>query len=300
MNQAEWIDAKNTLISVRDWIRFGASAFERAGLFYGHGTDNPWDEAVALVVYALNLSHEFDDKLIDARLTSFEKDHIIALFEARILKRLPVPYLTHKAYYAGFEFYVDDRVLIPRSPIVELIENQFQPWIEPSKVNAILDIGTGSGCLAILSAHYFTNSVVDAVDIDPNALQVARTNIEKYHLNEHVFLYESDLFTGVKEKTYDVILSNPPYVAAEVMANLPPEFLHEPKHALASGEDGLSHIKRIIHEAKMHLNPGGILIAEVGNSAAATQLAYPNLDFMWLEFKRGSDGVFLLNYNQLS
>ncbi len=299
MNQQQWADARQSLKTVRDWVRFGASCFERANLFYGHGTDNPWDEAVALVLHALNLSHPFGEKLIDARLSQFEKDKLIEIFQERIIKRIPAPYITHKAYYAGFEFYVDKRVLIPRSPIAELIEKQFKPWVEPHHVYSILDMGTGSACLPILCAYYFPEALIDAVEIDKDALAVANINLDKFQLQEHIKLYQSDLFAALADKTYDVIICNPPYVDAEDMASLPAEFLHEPQQALASGVDGLSHINKILIEAKHHLNPEGILIAEVGNSASALELAYPQINFTWLEFERGGMGVFLLTYDQL-
>lgn len=300
MNKLNWLDAKNTLFTVRDWARFGASTFERSKLYYGHGTDNAWDEAVSLILHALKLPHELGDKLIDCRLTELEKNSILELFEKRIVEHIPVPYITKTAHYAGLDFFVDERVLIPRSPIAELIENQFRPWIDPTHVFSILDIGTGSACLAILCALYFPESYVDAVDIDLNALEVARINIDKHHVVDQVSLFESDIFSEIKNQTYDVILSNPPYVDANDMAVLPQEFLHEPQHALASGVDGLLHIKRIIDAAKAHLNPNGILIAEVGNSAEALEAAYPELNFTWLEFERGGEGVFLLTYDQFT
>lgn len=299
MNQREWLDAKKSLKTVRDWVRFGASCFERAKLFYGHGTDNAWDEAVALVLHVLRLSPEFGEKLIDARLTDFEKELLIDIYQTRIVKRMPAPYITQIAHYAGMEFYVDQSVLIPRSPIAELIEKRFQPWLDVDNVCSILDIGTGSACLPILAACYFPDASIDAVDIDPKALDVAMINVKKFHLQEQVQLIRSDLFTALAGKKYDVIISNPPYVDAEDMAQLPPEFLHEPVHALASGVDGLTHIRQILAEAKRHLNPDGILIGEVGNSATALELAYPEINFTWLEFERGGNGVFLLTYDQL-
>lgn len=299
MNQKQWTDAKNSLKTLRDWIRFGASCFERAELFYGHGTDNAWDEAASLVLHVLKLPHELDAKIIDTRLTDFEKDPIIEMFETRILKRIPAAYITHAAHYAGFTFYVDERVLIPRSPIVELIEKHFQPWCNPEEVSSILDIGTGSACLPIIAAYYFPDAVIDAVEIDPKALEVAQINLQKFNLQDQINLIQSDLFSAIANKTYDVIICNPPYVDKDDMASLPPEFLHEPQHALASGDDGLSHIRRILAEAKNHLNPAGILIAEVGNSAEALEEAYPDVNFTWLEFERGGSGVFLLSYEQL-
>jgi len=290
---------KQNLKTIRDWIRYGATCFETAKLFYGHGTDNAWDEAAALVLHELSLSHELGAKIIDCRLTALEKNKILAAFEQRIVKRLPVPYITNKAFYAGFEFYVDERVLIPRSPIAELFENHFSPWIDAENVCSILDIGTGSACLPIIAAYYFPDASIDAVDIDPQALKVGQINLEKYQLQNQITLIESDLFASLGDKTYDVIITNPPYVDAEDMAGLPMEFHHEPRHALAAGEDGLEHMRQILVQAKRHLNPGGILIGEVGNSSEALEIAYPDIDFTWLEFERGGDGVFLLHYEQL-
>lgn len=292
-------NAKKSLKTLRDWVRYGASTFEKAKLFYGHGTDNAWDEAAALVLHELSLSHELGAKIIDCRLTEAEKSKILQVFEQRVVKRLPVPYITNRAFYAGFEFYVDERVLIPRSPIVELFEAHFSPWIEAENVCSILDVGTGSACLPIVAAYYFPDASIDAIDIDSEALKVGHINLKKYQLEEQVKLIKSDLFSQIENKTYDVIITNPPYVDSEDMASLPMEFHHEPRHALASGEDGLEHIRQILSQAKQHLNPGGILIGEVGNSSEALEIAYPNIDFTWLEFERGGEGVFLLHYEQL-
>ncbi len=287
------------LQTIRDWIRYGATQFEKAELFYGHGTDNAWDEALALVLHALKLDYELGEKILDCRLTEDEKKAIFSLYEIRILKHLPVPYITQKAYYGGFCFHVDERVLIPRSPILELIEKRLEPWVAPEKVRYMLDIGTGSACLSIIMAHYFPESQIDAVDIDKSVLEVARNNVTAYDLQNRIELIESDLFSALAGKTYDVIITNPPYVDADEMARLPKEYRHEPVHALASGEDGLSHIRQILSKAKHFLNPNGILIGEVGHSEAALCVAYPQINFTWLEFQRGGEGIFLLDYEQL-
>jgi ribosomal protein L3 glutamine methyltransferase len=297
--QKEFNEALLELRTLRDLLRFGVTHFTKAQLYFGHGTDNAWDEMIALAFYVLNLPHSLFPEVLDTRLTLAERKSILAMMSQRIKTRKPLPYLTHEAYFAGLSFYVDERVLIPRSPIAELIEKHFSPWMEEDRVQNILDMGTGSGCIAIACAFAFTLAYVDAVDISPEALAVARHNVTQYHLTDRVFLYESDLFTHLKGKSYDIIIANPPYVSMEEMGTLPPEYAHEPKEALAAGKDGLLYARRLLKEAVLHLENHGILILEVGQSAKALEEAYPEVPFLWLEFTRGGDGVLLLTRSQL-
>ena len=287
------------LLNIRDFIRFAASQFNASGLFYGHGTDNAWDEASALVLHTLHLPHDIPTAVLDARLLPDEKSRLYQLIMQRVEKRIPLPYITHEAWFAGLSFYVDERVLIPRSSIAELIENEFEPWINPAEVVDILDLCTGSACIAIACAKQFNEAHIDASDLSENALAVANINVLRHKLENQITLYHSDLFINLPKKQYDVIICNPPYVDAEDMADLPPEYTHEPTVALAAGADGLNIIKRILSDAKKYLKPNGILIVEVGNSAAALAAQFPALNFTWLEFERGDTGVFMLTADQL-
>jgi ribosomal protein L3 glutamine methyltransferase len=291
---------QNDLQTIRDYLRYAMSRFHEAGLYYGHGTDNAWDEALALVLHTLHLPHHVDPTMLDANLTQDERKKLIELINQRVNHRIPVPYLTHEAWYAGLPFYVDERVLVPRSPIAELIQNHFQPWVEPEDVTRILDLCTGSGCIAIACAKAFPDASIDASDISSDALAVAKINVLKHGVEEQVTLHESDLLDGLANQQYDIIVSNPPYVDAEDMATLPNEYLHEPKHALAAGEDGLVFAERILKDAKKHLKPNGVLIVEVGNSEYALADKYPEIPFTWLEFEHGGGGVFLLTAEQLN
>lgn len=299
MDSKHWQQAEQELKTIQDMLRWGMSQFLAAELFYGHGQDNAWDEAWALISFALHLPFNMDAKLLNARLTLSERQAILALFRQRIEKRVPAAYLTHEAYFAGLPFYVDERVLVPRSPIAELIEQQFSPWIEEEQVLNVLDLCTGSGCIAIACAYVFPEALIDAVDISKDALAVASKNIEQHGLEDQVTLIESDLLNAVGDKRYDIIVSNPPYVDAHDMANMPDEFRHEPELGLAAGDLGLDCVDHILAKAKEHLTEQGILIIEVGNSAEALIEKYPDVPFTWLEFDRGGEGVFLLNYNQL-
>ena len=287
----------NELLTVRDWIRWGASEFQRAQVFFGHGTDNAWDEAAQLVLWSICTPWERLNQIIDTRLVSEEKEQILQLFLRRIEERLPAPYLTGVAYFAGLEFEVTQETLIPRSPIAELIEHGFQPWMmnDPSR---ILDLCTGNGCIGIATALAFPEALVDLSDLSPAALAVARRNIERHQLQDRVNTLQSDLFTGVSA-TYDLIVSNPPYVDAADMAALPQEFRAEPEMALQSGLDGLDFTRRLLREAADHLTDMGVLIVEVGNSAAALEDAFPQVPFTWIEFERGGHGVFMLTRRQL-
>jgi len=296
-NQSSPLDELETLV---DFIRWGASRFNEAKLYYGHGTNNAVDDSLALVLYALHLPFGLSSELFSSRLTTTEKQIIADLFEQRISKRIPVPYLTQEAWFAGLSFYVDERVLVPRSPIAELIEQGFAPWLDPDKVEHVLDLCTGSACIAIASAMALPYAQVDASDISLDALAVADINIQRHHLDGRVQAHQADLFEGLPTQRYDLIVSNPPYVDAEDMASLPDEYHHEPELGLASGEDGLDACVRILIEAGSWLTDDGVLIVEVGNSAHALAMRFPEVPFLWLEFERGGDGVFLLTASQLN
>ncbi|HFE38944.1 MAG TPA: 50S ribosomal protein L3 N(5)-glutamine methyltransferase [Gammaproteobacteria bacterium] len=292
-------NALNELFSVRDFVRYGVTQFNGEGLYFGHGTDNALDESTALVLYALHLPHDMPGHFMDAMLLETEKSDILDLFNRRIKERTPVAYLTREAWFAGHKFYVDNRVLVPRSPIAELINSQFSPWIEPENVVSILDLCTGSACIAIALAYAFPDADVDAVDISQEALEVATINVDQHHLTEQVELIQSDLFENLAGRKYDLIVSNPPYVDADEMASLPDEYRQEPALGLASGVDGLDAIRIILQQAADFLNPDGILVAEVGASEEALQEAYPAAPFMWFDFEQGGGGVFMLTRDQL-
>lgn len=285
--------------SLRDMIHFGASEFESASLYYGHGTDNALDEAAYLAFFALNKEPDYSDKSLDADLSQENIEAVNALFKKRIESRQPAAYLTHEAWFAGIPFYVNENVLVPRSPIAELIEEQFQPWIKPEKVNRILDLCTGSGCIAIACALAFPNSEVDAADISKKALEVAEKNKSTHKLGDRLNVIESDLFSNLQGRRYDLIVSNPPYVDAEDMANLPDEYKHEPELGLTAGDDGLDLVIPMLRDAIDYLNPEGILIVEVGNSEEALAEKFPEVPFMWLSFEYGGEGVFMLDANEI-
>ena len=288
-----------SLYSVRDFIRWGASRFNEAGLFFGHGTDNALDEAVQLVLHALHLPSDLPPAYLESRLTPAERQEVLSLLRRRVEERVPAAYLTHRAWFAGLEFFVNDQVLVPRSPFAELIENGLQPWVEPDGVERILDLCSGSGCIGIAAAMHLPHVKVDLAEISQPALDVARRNIADYGLEERVWAIHSDLFQGLEGQRYDVIFSNPPYVGAQEMATLPEEYHREPALGLAGGEDGLDLVRRILRDAPRHLRPGGVIIVEVGNSAQTLAATYPEVPFLWLEFERGGEGVFLLTAEQL-
>lgn len=288
MNTAEFTTVEEALL----WAE---REFTQAELFYGHGTDNAWDEAAWLLMTSLGMK-----ELVNVPLDETQQEMLLTLFRRRINEKIPAAYLLNQAFFAGHEFYVDERVIIPRSPIAELILKKIQPWISAKKVNRILDLCCGSACIAIACAYEFPDAQVDAVDIDNDALAVAKINIEKHHLHERVNLIKSDLFAGLEGKQYDIIVTNPPYVDAEDMADMPEEFNKEPALALAAGEDGLACADIILAQAKQHLTDQGILILEVGNSAAALEAKYPKLPFIWLDFEQGGDGVALLYAKDLA
>jgi ribosomal protein L3 glutamine methyltransferase len=288
-----------TSMTLRDAIQQSQHVLEDAGVYFGHGTDNALDEAAWLVSHAAGLPPDFSDQLLDQVLTEAQYQAAMALLEKRITSRLPAAYLLEEAWFAGHRFYVDARVLVPRSPIAELIRDQFRPWLEPGQVRYVLDLCTGSGCIAIATALALPEAQVDAVEISRDALNVARINVASYDLASRLALVESDLFSALTGRRYDLIVSNPPYVDAEDMAALPEEYRHEPALGLAAGEDGLALVIPMLQQAPAYLNPQGVLIVEVGNSAAALQARFPQVPFTWLEFSQGGEGVFLLEASQL-
>lgn len=280
--------------TVHQWLDWARQHFADEGLFYGHGTDNPIDEALYLMRYALQTDFDFSNIDPDEVLAPEQNRSIQRLLEQRIASRKPAAYLVKEAWFAGFPFYVDERVLVPRSPIAELIEDHFSPWIDIERVSSILDIGTGSGCIAIACALFVPNAKVDAVDVQQEALDVASINVARYQLESRVKLYRSDVYASLPENQYDIIISNPPYVSLQEMTSLPEEYQHEPEIGLVAGVDGLDCVRKILLGANHFLNPDGILIVEVGNSQAAVEQAWPQVPFVWLEFEYGGEGVFLL------
>jgi ribosomal protein L3 glutamine methyltransferase len=268
-------------------------------VFFGHGTDNAWDESAALVLHALRLPHDGGAKIYSKRVGAAARERADELITRRIKERIPAVYLTGETWFAGVPFYVDQRVLIPRSPIAELVERRFTPWIDPGRVRRILDVGTGSGCIAIACAKEFPRAQVDAVDISEDALEVARINMLRHRLGKRMRLIQSDHFSALKGETYDIIVTNPPYVGSRELRGLPPEYRHEPRVALAAGRSGLDSVRVILREAGTYLRPRGLLVVEVGNTDNAVRRAFRDLPFVWLEFERGGGGVFLLTAEQL-
>ena len=268
--------------------------FVRSGLFFGHGVDNALDEAAYLVLGALELPFNPGREQMDATVTETEQRRIGELVDARIKTRKPTAYLLNRAWFAGLPFYVDERVLIPRSPIAELVRDGFSPWIDPSQVTRVLDLGTGSGCIAIASALALPDAAVDATDINRDALEVARINCDRHGLAQRINLVESDLFSALGHSRYDIIVSNPPYVPEQDMATLPIEYRHEPAVALAAGDAGLDVVDRILADAHSHLTPHGILVVEVGDGREALEAKYPRTPFIWLDFEHGGEGVFIV------
>jgi ribosomal protein L3 glutamine methyltransferase len=288
------------LETLRDWLRYAVTRFGEAKLAFGHGTTNAFDEAAYLLLHTLHLPPDRLDEFLDARLTHAEKSQVAALFARRIDERVPAAYLTGEAWLGEFRFYVDPRVIIPRSFIAPLLPEGLAPYVpDPDGVRKALDLCTGSGCLAILLAHAFPNADVDAVDISPDALTVAQRNVSDYGLAGRINLLRSDLFAHLRDKRYDIIISNPPYVTATAMEALPPEFRHEPSLALAGGVDGLDAVRAIIDAAPRHLTERGILVVEVGHGKDAVETAFPRLPFVWLATASDVDAVFLLQHGDL-
>jgi ribosomal protein L3 glutamine methyltransferase len=286
-------------LTVGALIERSARRLSRARVFFGHGTDNARDEAAALILHALRLPHDAAPAHYRRRVAAAAAARAMALVSRRIQERIPAAYLTGVSGFAGLRFRVDARVLVPRSPIAELIERRFEPWIEPARVRRVLDIGTGSGCIAIATARALPHARVDAVDVSAAALAVARANVRWHRLGRRVRLVQSDHFSALRRSTYDIIVTNPPYVGARELNSLPPEYRHEPRVALAAGRTGLDSVRVILREAARHLRPRGLLVVEVGNTERALRRAFPRLPFMWLQFERGGGGVFLLTREQL-
>lgn len=280
--------------TILDFLRFGITQAEEAGLFYGHGTDNAWDEIHALILGLLFLPSDVDPLWFGSALTVDEKAKLIHGLERRIQERVPVPYITHTAYFCDLPFYVDERVLIPRSPLAELIKQQFSPWLAASHVHRILDLCTGSGCIAIACAYAFPDAVVDAVDISKEALQVARRNRERHGLASVLHLIESDGMEALGEVMYDLIVCNPPYVSSEEMSTLPEEYRHEPVLALEAAKQGMALVETILEQAGRHLSPHGIIVMEVGHSEEALLSLYPEVPFTWVDLEQGGQGIFVL------
>lgn len=292
--------AQSQLHTIRDLLRFAVSQFNKAGLHFGHGSANAYDEAAYLILKTLYLPLDQLEPFLDARVTDTECSQVLEMIDRRVTDRIPVAYLTHEAWLGDFNFYVDERVIIPRSFIAELLQTQLSPWItEPDTIISAMDLCTGSGCLAILMAHAFENAQIDAVDISTQALAVAHKNVQDYGLEQRIDLIESDLFSALHGKRYDLIISNPPYVNAESMTELPREYRHEPENALASGLDGLDATRKILQHAARYLTDDGILVVEIGHNREELEQAYPRVPFTWLETSAGDEFVFLLQREQL-
>ncbi len=287
--------ARTQLLTLRDWLRFAISRFNEAGLFYGHGTSEAYDEAAYLILHTLHLPLDRLDPFLDARLMPFEAERVADILERRIKERLPAPYLTHEAWLQGYRFYVDERVLVPRSFLAPMILEQLQPWLpEPEGVGRALDLCTGSGCLAILLTEAFPAAEVDAVDLSRDALDVAQRNVADYHLQDRLHLHQGDLYAPLGDARYDLIVSNPPYVDRAAMDTLPEEYRREPELALASGDDGLDATRAILRDAARHLNPGGLLAVEIGHNRDALEHAFPELEFTWPAIEGGENTVFVI------
>jgi ribosomal protein L3 glutamine methyltransferase len=299
-SQEKQQDIINNLHTIRDFIRWSISEMSVNQAYFGHGSDSVWDEAVHLVLSAINMSHDIDGNMVASRLLLEEKKTIIEYVYQRAYERKPLPYILKKAWFAGMEFDIDERVIIPRSPIAELIQNDFSPWVNDiDDVKNVLDLCTGSGCIGIASATVFEDADITLVDISDDALTIANHNIRKHQLTDRVKAVKSDLFSNLKGQKFDVIVSNPPYVDKEDLDSMPKEYHYEPKLALEAGDDGLDLAKKIILEADQYMTENGVLIVEVGNSQYALMEMCPDIPFTWLSFSEGGDGVFLLTYEEL-
>lgn len=295
-----FVTANADLKTLRDLLRFAVSRFNAAELFFGHGSQSAYDEAAYLILHTLHLPLDRLEPFLDARLLPEEIGEVLDLLEKRLTTRVPAAYLTHEAWLGEHRFYVDHRVIVPRSFISELLQERLHPWVaDPHSLRTVLDLGTGSGCLAVLAALVFPLASVDGVDISSDALAVAARNVTDYGLRERVRLIESDLFAALAGRRYDLIISNPPYVDAPAMAALPAEYRSEPALALASGADGLDHIRLILREAASHLSDDGLLVVEAGHNRDTLEAAFPDLNFNWLEVSGGDEFVFLLNRRDL-
>jgi len=300
MSIIKYSEASSALKTVRDCLRFAVSRFNEAKLSFGHGSLDAYDEAAYLILHTLHLPLDRLEPFLDATLTHHEMMGVLNIIEKRVEEHIPAAYLTHQAFLGDFSFYVDERVIVPRSFISELLRERLSPWVDDAEmVSSVLDLCTGSGCLAILAAHAFPNALIDAVDLSPDALDVARRNVDDYGLNDQIELIQSDLFNELGGRSYDVIISNPPYVDAPSVAELPQEYLHEPKLALGSGEDGLDAIRLILHHAAQHLTENGILSVEIGHNRDVLEAAFPDLPFTWLEVSAGDQFVFMLHREDL-
>lgn len=287
-------------ITARDLIQQGAALFTRKGLTFAHGTDNAEDEAAALVLHTLGIGYDQPESVLDQPLSAVQCKRVEALLEARAATRKPAAYLLNEAWFAGLPFYVDERVLVPRSPIAELVEAGFYPWMDPQRVSRVLDLCTGSGCIAIAAALAFPGAAIDAADLSADALAVARINIQRHGLEGRVNPVTSDVFSGLAGRVYDIIVSNPPYVPAQEMEHLALEFRHEPELGLVAGFDGMDIVVRILRDAAQHLAASGILVVEVGHYRDILTSLFPEVPFMWLDFEYGGEGVFLLDASQLA
>lgn len=292
-------DDAQTNVTVEELVREAAAQLEESGVFFGHGTDNSLDEAAMLVFHVMELDHAQADLAYSQEVPPTQRRRVEELLARRINERIPAAYLTHEAWFCGLDFYVDERVLVPRSPIAELIQDEFSPWIDPARVNQVLDLCTGSGCIGIAAAVAFPEARVDLADLSEDAVEVARINVARHGIGSQVSVYQGDLFNAVRGHRYDVIVSNPPYVAEEEFRSLPDEYNKEPGMGLVAGEDGLDLVRTILVEAADFLEPGGILVVEVGSAEAALEQAFPDVPFTWLEFEYGGSGVFTLNREEL-
>ncbi|MBM2830735.1 MAG: prmB [Gammaproteobacteria bacterium] len=290
------VESISTLRQLIDWT---AEQLNAADLFFGHGTDNAYDEAVFLVLRSIQLPFDVADKVLDQALEQEEKERILSVINERIKTKRPVAYILGEAWFAGMSFYVNEGVLIPRTPFAELITEKFSPWCEEDNVKRILDIGTGCGCIAIVSAFAFPDAKIDAIDISTEALAVARKNVERYKLDDRITVIHSDLFENIGDIQYDLIIANPPYVSNDELANLPAEYHYEPVIGLHAGHDGLDVVKQILNSAREHLTGQGVLAVEVGNSQQALINYYPQVPFLWLDLQHGGEGVFLLTQQEL-
>lgn len=290
----------NNFATVRDILRYAITRFNTEKLFFGHGTNNAFDEAAYLILHTLKLPLDQLEPFLDARLLQGEIDNLLRVIMRRTEDRIPAAYITNEAWLGGYRFFVDERVIVPRSFIAELIPEHFSPWVQdPAQVENILDLCTGSGCLPVLLADAFPQAQVDAVDISPEALQVARRNVDDYELGARINLVESDLYTKLPARKYDIIISNPPYVNSDSMSKLPQEYLQEPQLALAGGKDGMDLVRKIVKGAAQRLTPNGVLIVEIGNERAYAEAAFPNLELTWVSTSAGDDMVFLVTAEQL-